>query len=257
LLGRQLPSSPNPQFIAGIEESLGPQVISVTGVPATSHFAQVMVAADYRMKRLAMKFDRSPVAGLPSFLDLTRSRTGNMMPRWWLAPNYDPVAVDEEGLSFELRGASVKAMTEEEFVASNGAVQSTGKASATAQKWADNMTARYEELAAKEPIFGQLRNCIDLAVVGALIAKHRLTEKAGYSMPILTAAERLPNDEFEAPKQVDSKASFVQKRGSWVISVSGGVLINPWLMLEKPQPSDRLAPVRADATAKGSEWWWN
>ena len=35
---------------------MGYQNISVSGVPETSHFARTMVAADFRMKRLAMKF---------------------------------------------------------------------------------------------------------------------------------------------------------------------------------------------------------
>jgi hypothetical protein len=41
------------------------------------------------------------------------------------------------------------------------------------------MTAKYEELSQKEAVFGQLRNCMDLAVIAALIVKERLPEKAG------------------------------------------------------------------------------
>ena len=55
---------------ANIEQTLGPQQITFSGVPATSHFARVLVAADYRMKRLAMGFEPSPVRGLPSFLQM-------------------------------------------------------------------------------------------------------------------------------------------------------------------------------------------
>src|SRR5262249_41118377 len=42
--------------ITNIEQQLGPQTITLQGIPTTSHFAHVMVAADYRMKRIAMKF---------------------------------------------------------------------------------------------------------------------------------------------------------------------------------------------------------
>ena len=48
---------------ASIEQALGLQQITFTGVPATSHFARVLVAADYRMKRMAMNFEPSPVRG--------------------------------------------------------------------------------------------------------------------------------------------------------------------------------------------------
>jgi NADH-quinone oxidoreductase subunit D len=94
-----------------MEQALGPQKISVTGVPETSHFARALVAADFRMKRLGMGFERAPVDGLPSFLDMFSGRTAglqNMMPRWWLAPNYEPIRRDAEGLAWELRGSGVK-----------------------------------------------------------------------------------------------------------------------------------------------------
>jgi hypothetical protein len=55
------------QTFAEIEEAVGPQQITVSGVPDTSHFARTMVAADFRMKRLAMDFEPSPVKGMPSF----------------------------------------------------------------------------------------------------------------------------------------------------------------------------------------------
>ena len=46
-----------------MEQLLGPQRITVTGVPETSHLARVLVAADFRMKRLAMDFEPAPVDG--------------------------------------------------------------------------------------------------------------------------------------------------------------------------------------------------
>ena len=43
-----------------MEELLGPQSVTVTGVPPDSHFARVMVAADFVMKRIAMGLEKSP-----------------------------------------------------------------------------------------------------------------------------------------------------------------------------------------------------
>ena len=53
-----------------------------------SHFARVLVAADYRMKRISMDFEPSPVRGLPSFLQMIRGGGArqNMLPRFWLEP---------------------------------------------------------------------------------------------------------------------------------------------------------------------------
>ena len=102
------------------------------------------------------------------------------MPRWWLAPDYDSLLKDPEGLAWELRRAGVKAMTEDEMINAAGQRQRTGLANPMAKKWADNMTAHYDELSAKDTIFGQLRNCMDLAVVAALISRENLTEKCGW-----------------------------------------------------------------------------
>ena len=197
-----------------IEQTLGPQTVSIKGIPADSHFARVIIAADYQMKRLAMNFDPSPVKGLPSFLQMMKSGGGgskNMMQRWWLEPNYQALLVSPDELAFEIRGASVKAMTEEDFVAANGSRKRSGKASPLARKWADNMTAHYDELAGKNAVFGQLRNCIDLAVVSALIVKDRLPEKAHYSMSVFLHDDQLVTEKFNSPKQIASQASVVQK----------------------------------------------
>jgi len=253
----------NPQTTAaGIEQALGPQKISVHGVPGTSHFARVLVAADYRMKRLAMKFDQSPLRGLPSFLDMIPASgrgMNNMLPRWWLEPNYEPIVASPDGLAWELRDGSVKCMTEADFVAASGQKQvGAAKANPMAKRWADNMTENYDELAAAQPIFAQLRNCMEMAIVAALIAKERLPERAGYSMPALLDPAEVAVDAMPAPRQVDSKVSMVRKRGGWVISASGGVMLNSWQVADQTTQDTAPAEVRAQSAAQQpTNWWWN
>ena len=247
------------ELMTAVESTLGPQAITVTGVPETSHFARVLVAGDYRMKRLAMAFEASPIAGLPDFLHMIKTSgkaPKTMLPRWWLAPAYDALLSAPDGLAWELRKAGVKAMTEEEVLNAAGERQRTGQASPLAKKWADNMTNHYDELSLKEVIFGQLRNCMDLAVVAALVSKENLTEKCSWSMPLLLSPE-LAVEEYNAPHQVDSAASAVQKGTNWIISASGGVQIDPFQPLDKPTVSPALGELRAKAAAPGKSWWWN
>jgi hypothetical protein len=118
------------------------------------------------------------------------------------------------------------------------------------------MTARYDELSAKDAIFGQLRNCMDLAVVAALVSKENLTEKCGWSMPLLMNPDLLV-ESYNAPHSVDSQASAVQKGTTWIISASGGVQINPWETVEKPAPNPALGEMRAKASPSTTNWWWN
>ena len=257
---RIAPGSDPYQVGAAMERLLGPQEVSFTGVPETSHFARVLIAADYRMKRLGMGLDPAPISGLPSFLEMMRStsRASTLMPRWWLEPDYDPLLRSPDGLAWELRGGAVKAMTDEEFLTATGQTRRSTRPNPLAQRWADNMTEKYGQLAVADPIFGQLHNCMELAIVGALVVKERLTERAGYSMPMLLDPADLQTVDFPAPKQLDSVASVVKKSRGWVISASGGVALESWAIADKTTQSDAPAAARAKAAGnQDTNWWWN
>jgi len=258
-LTRRLQTIGNPEeTLHLIEEALGSQVVSINGVPASTHFARVMLAADFRMKRLAMNFEPSPIPNLPSYLHLlkrTRHGMQNMLPRWWLAPDYEPLRTDPEGLSWEIRGQGVKCMTEEDFVLRDGTRQPTGQAGSSATQWATSMTARFEELAGKDSAFGQLRNVMDLAVVAALIEKEKLLDRANVALPYMTQDGEVTR--YCEPRQVASQTSVLQKGQNWLISASGGVQIYPWEIADKTATDGALTPVRKQSDNRGSGWWWN
>jgi len=239
-----------------IEKALGPQIITVTGVPETSHFAQVMVAADFRMKRLAMNFQQAPVDEMPSFMHLissSRRTTRNMTPRWWLATNYEPLARDAEGLAWQLRGQGVKCLTQEDYFDAEGKREKSVKAGHLAQQWAQTMTDRYEELAEHDSTFGQLRNVMDLAVVAALIEKEQLLDQAGLEIPqLLEACQPLS---YDVPKFVHAKASFIRQRGSWVVSASGGVQLLPWHVASSTEEVAEIETVREQFAAESEQWY--
>jgi hypothetical protein len=244
-----------------MKQAFGPQQVRITGVPGTSYFARVMVAADYKMKRIAMKLDPSPVKGLPSFIDMIKGRSvrADVNPRWWLACDYEPLARSEDGLAWELKGQGVKAMTENEIVQAGGDVKQAGTIDPLAQKWADMMTARYDALSAADPVFGELRNVMDLCVVAALIKKEGLMEKAGLDMAALAVADNndLQLDVWHAPTQVAAQCSFVKSRSNWILTASGGVDVNSWEVASKVA----LDPSVKETWAKGndsdhSQFWW-
>ncbi len=254
-LSGRLSAKNGPQVAAKqMEQAVGPQTITVTGIPATSHFARVIVAADFRMKRLAMNFEPAPIDGMPSFLTLLKGRTANnMLPRWWLAPNYEPLQKDQEGLAWEIRGQGVKCLTEQDFMDGSGQKQHSGKSDSTAQKWADTFTQKFDELAREDSSFGQLRNVMDLAVVGALLVKERLSERCGFQAPSLMGEQTL--DEYPAPRSVASQASFVKAGHNWVLSVSGGIQIFPWQVADRTQVSKDLASTHGEHPAE-KNWYW-
>ena len=245
---------------AGLAEVMGMQQITVEGVPATSHFAQVLVAADYRMKCLGMNLQPPPQGvKLPSYLQMVPSNSSIIgTPRWWMEPKYDPLLRDKDGLAWQLSGASVQTLTAEEYDNAAGQRQTINKVNPLAKKWAENMTNQFAALALAEPVFGELRNCMELAVVGALIVKERLPDKAGYSLPVLMSSQDLQPAEFNAPKQVPAQVSMLPKGQKYIVSVSGGVAINSWIIADNTQQTDAVASIRAKATpSDDAKWWWN
>ena len=66
------------------------------------------------------------------------------------------------------------------------------------------MTSHYDELAVAAPVFGDLRNCMTLAMVEALVAHERLIDKAGSAVP--AAASRYAQDASSCPRRPRSTA---------------------------------------------------
>lgn len=252
----------NRSVVAALAEVMGPQEISITGVPGDSHFARVMVAADYRMKRLAMKLEETPVKDIPSFLDLLkmkRKTPGNAMPRWWMACNYEPLAKSADGLVWQIRGQGVKTMTEDEFINPDGSVTETGREDPIAAEWAKRMTEHYNELAQKNLVFAELRNIMDMCVVAAVIEKHRLADLAGCALPTITQQQSpLEREGHNAARTVATQCSYLKIGREYVITASGGVQIESWEVAARNEVKPEIKAVHAESTAQaGGGWWWN
>lgn len=250
-----------PAVLDGMAQSLGPQRITIAGVPDTSHLARVLVAADYRMKRIGMQLEESPLPELPSFLQMlseSRVKLTNMMPRWWLACSYEPLARSDDGLAWELRGSGVKVMTEDDYVSDQGQVAVTGKQNPVAARWAELMTQYYDALSAKDSIFGQLRNVMDLCVVAALIDQEQLLTRAGCELPCLTGVSgEFQMESWPAPKTVSTQCSVIKRGRDYLITASGGVQIDAYRHAARSEVSADVGQVRDKTKPAANRWWWN
>ena len=98
------------QFIVDrLQSSLGLQVVTVNGVPGSTHFAQVMVEADYRMKLIGIGLERPPVR-LVSFVERVNPAqvSRNALFRFYFVPDYNCVRVSDDKTAMELVGDGVK-----------------------------------------------------------------------------------------------------------------------------------------------------
>ena len=251
-----------PGIVSALAEAMGQQKISVTGVPDTSHLARVLVAADYRMKRYAMELDKAPKGiNLPSYLSMLKTKKAsvdNVLPRWWMACNYEPLAKSEDGLSWEIRGPGVKVMSEEEILV-DGKRVGAGKSGGITQQWADVMTEKYGALSVKDPVFGELRNVMDLCVIAALISREDMLGKASLQLPTITSErDGAKTEEFNAPREVSTQCSLTKAGNKFIVNASGGVEINSWGVVEKVKADPAIGKLREKAVGQaGKSLWWN
>lgn len=244
-----------------MREAFGPQVIKLTGVPATSHYARTMVAADYQMKRLAMALEDSPLAELPSYLELSKSQrhSAQANPRWWMACNYDALSHSDDKLAWRISGQGIKTLTETDLIQADGQAKRAGQVDRMAAKWAETMTEQFDALAQRQAVFGELRNCFDLSVVATLIVQEQLAERAQCDLSHLMGnSGQIELETLAVPRMVEPQCSFVRGNNGWTVTASGGVDVNAFEVVESQQLDTSLTQVRQTAAAADvSSWWWN
>ena len=250
-LGQQKTIGRDPQAVMrGMEQALGPQAVRVAGVPGDSRFARVLVSADYRMKRIGMGLEESGVAGLPSYLSLVPAGgRAAPLPRFWLEAEYDPITRDPDELAWRINGRRMKCLTESDLAGRGGIQRGAAGRDQVGEKWCAAMTDRYDALAAKQPVFAELVNCIDLAVAAALLRGRQLDARAGLDLGVLLDPARLPAPAYEVPKNVPTVATGIKKGTTWVLSASGGVQFQPWQFAADVRADEALTEARTASLA--------
>ncbi|HPP51361.1 MAG TPA: DUF1598 domain-containing protein [Thermoguttaceae bacterium] len=267
-MGSQLPGPPTPaianQIASSLQESLGLQDITINGVPAETHFAHVLVEADYRMKLIGIGLEEPPVQ-MASFVQMVNPGqvSRNALFRWFFVPDYQCVRVSEDGLAMKLEGDGVKLVGEDELVTSEGSRQTTGAASRASQMFTTTFTKKYPELAERSPVFAQLRNLIDMTVAAAFIQQQDYYTKAGWKMEIFGDESKLAVQKYPAPKKVAPAVSAVVRGARLMTPIGGGVHIEPQEALEKrnllPDDKGEVAKTRQEVQLRlpQGRWWWD
>jgi hypothetical protein len=244
----------------GMEEALGPQSVRVGGVPAHSRFARVLVAADYRMKRIGMGLEPSGLTELPSYLSMIPvGGKATALPRFWLEAEYDPIGRDADELAWRLAGRRMKCVSETDRMGQGAIERGRGRPDPAAQRWCAAMTTHYGKLAAGHPVFAELENCVDLAVVAALIHGRQLADRAGLDLAPLLDEASLPLPAYDVPATVPTVATGIRRGTTWVLAASGGILFQPWQFATTTVADTALVKARGTALAArdDSNWWWD
>ena len=208
----------------------GMDLVRIDGVSPKTHFAQVMVEADYRMKLIGLGLETPPVR----LVSLRRQGHSGRRPpgsllRWYFLPEYQCVRESDDKLSMELVGDGVKLVGENEFVAANGQRQ-TGvgmRGSNASQAFVTSFTKRYHELAERSPVYAELRNLIDLSIMAAYMQEQDYYGKAGWKMEFFGSEQKFPVEVYNIPKTVETAVNAIWRGNTLMTPIAGGVAIHP------------------------------
>jgi len=258
-----------------LRKTLGKQDIEVYGVDRRTRVSRVMIEADYRMKLVGMGLEDG-TAGVTSYLNSAAFKAGEPanadVIRWWFALNYDALTASKGHDAFELRGQGVKVLSENELLTERGERVHTGKSEGPTLDFAHSFTKHFDRLADKYPIYAELRNVFDLALVAALVRAEDLPGQVDWHMThFLGESENDLLYEVElgaAPKEVDTVMNHRVIRGKRVtqtiVGVSGGVAVDTNDLVKRDGiKTDNYGLIRANRSqSKPGElprdaWWWD
>jgi len=243
-------------YAANLEDAYGMNVVSIKGVPEKSRFGKILVAADYKMKRIGLGHEPSLVRALPSYVSMLSGRPKQINPRFWLAPEYSTVSHDSKKLTWELGTVKVKALSEDEYIDTrSGSRQSTGNLDKTAIAWCDKMTTQYNALSKVDPVFAELKNCMELAILVALIQREGLLDAANCKLPAFADETILKMLNYPTPQFVQSK-SIIARNGRSFVVACGGVEINPFGAVDKATLNSAVDKQREKLVGVSDDNWW-
>ena len=266
--GQPLTTRNTDVWLEGLRQAVGKQDVEVFGTDSQTHLARVLVEADHHMKLVGLG-EVPGVPGMNSYLDnLVQSdepaQAVNML-RWWFTTNYQALHSSKDGLAYEVVGPAVKVLSENEIVDKLGNRQQTGKSDPLTQQFAAEFTHNFEMIAERYPVYQELRNIFDLAVVSMLIKSQELDRKVGWNPEFYTQSYGFQPTRSTAVTTVESVVSHrVTGKRIVLAAISGGVAVDPRPVVELSNlKQDDYGILNAeyqgnrDVALPGNTWWWD
>ncbi|MCA9154480.1 MAG: DUF1598 domain-containing protein [Pirellulaceae bacterium] len=256
------------QWLEQLRDNLGQQDIEVFGIDPRTHAARVLVEADYRMKLVGMGLENGTL-GVASYLDMLidagKTPSDMSMLRWWFTLNQASLTTTQQRDAYSLSGSVVRVLSENELLDNLGQRTHTGKSDEFASRFARGFTAEFEKLAAKYPVYAELRNVFELSLIAALLRVEDLPGSVDWQMTHLLDESRCPVSLGVAPREVTTVVSHraVDQR-RFIAGASGGVSVQPSLLVTrdaiKPDTYGIMPAERNGSTPKSlprDAWWWD
>lgn len=265
---KPLKSGGSAEWIEQVRSRVGRQRVDVFGIDPTTGAARVLVEADYHMKLVGLGIEES-VTGVPNYLQMVSAQpqaTPLDVLRWWFTMKYDVIETNPERNAFAIRGQAVQLQSENEMLNDRGQRIHTHQAEPLNREFAAKFTEHFATLAEKYPVYAELQNLFDLALVGTLIETEGLADQVGWHRTYFGVDGPCRVTQDTAPQMVETVANHTMAQGRRVIAaVSGGVHADPFRFVsheaiaidqdgQLESQHLREAPL---ADLPRDNWWWD
>ncbi len=243
---------------------LGMQDVSVTGVPPRSHYARILVEADYMLKRISIGLEPSGIREIKSHLATLRGG-GNSTQRWWFTPLYDAFTTTADRDAFTFSGQRLQMMSQEEFVNQAGQRTDADQTRLSTTKYAQQFTKIFAKLGNHHPSFAELQSITDLTVLAALIRKERLEQQVDWDHRFFSTASDYLVPQGNIPRQVPTAMNYKKANRLMICLVGGGVTVNARKVVNQTEfqtsRDDSLDQKKTAAFERRGDktvrWWWD
>lgn len=250
------------QTSQNLQTALGNAQVRVFGVNPGTHFAAVLLEADYRMKLIGIGLETPPLR-MNSYLDLVSGGVHSTLQRWWFTPNYECLRLTPDHLACEFVGQGVQLQSENKVIGPDGQLLAAGQPNRLSDLFTDGFTKKFPDLAARSPVFFQLRQVIDLTVLAAWLQQQQVYEKVGWRPGTFAREQAFAVNAHPTPRTVPAAVNVVWKGSRMIALAGGGVAIRAEEALTKerllPDEGGRVQRTRAQTREDipAGRWWWD
>ncbi len=252
------------RLVSELKQNLGLQTVTFKGIPSSTHFARVLVEADYRMKLVGIGLEELPIR-VKSYVARAnpRSVAANAMERWYFQPNYDGIAVSEDGLAMKIKERGVQLVGENERVAGGGQRVVSGKVNKASQAFCREFSAKFPEIAKRVRVYAELRQLIDVAIAAAYIQQQDFYGQADWQLGALADETKLSVERYTVPENVETAINAVWRGSTLMTPLGGGVHIRPRTALSKDHlvtddgENNLVKQSAGPVNLSDGQWWWD
>lgn len=250
------------EWIDGLQQSLGHQMIEVQGLPAETRVGRVIVEADYHMKTVGIGLEPG-TDGVVSYLDSIEIVKGQQPPpmgvlRWWFTLSDESLKRSPDKSTVDLTGPMVQVLSENELLTKHGKRVHTGRSDELNRKFASSFTKHFNALAKRYPVYADLENVFELAIVASLIKNDVNSGHITWSMSHLLDSDAYRVETARVPKEVPSIINYRVIHGRHVVcAVSGGVSFPGHVKTKTDVQTKTIGIPSTGLKTVTSKWWWD